>query len=235
MSVLPKFPLSDDTTRDRQQEWLEAGLFQRQFLPPPFQQTHYALDWHWSPASVTSGDWLDYWWTTDEQLFFWLADVAGHDLSSALLSMWLAGWHGRFSQPVPFLQALNARLTELNLSKHVTALAGVLDTKTHSITWVNAGHYPLPIIVQAGRAHSPSAAHGMAMGWVDPLPSLVEQKLSLAPHDELYFCSDGVLDRFEGTLGAKVEQFTAALVQGQLTIDDPHVDDLSWLRLQRIA
>ena len=238
---------SDMPDSQLQQEREKAGSFQRHLLPEPLSHADYQLDWGWQPAQATSGDWLDYWWTADGKLLFWLADVSGHDLSSALLSVWLSGWHGRYDCPMALLTAINQRLIQLESSRHLTALAGLLNPQTHELSWISAGHYPPPLLYSQSQSDAPAPMQvlpgepGMALGWVDSLPRWQTQQLQLQPGDTFCFFSDGLLEQFTGQLAQRLtrlgEQFLASIQSGLPFMmpapDQVLSDDVSWLTLAR--
>lgn len=113
------------------------------------------------PSLFLSGDFVDYAHIKKRYLAFYLADVSGHGASSAFVTIWLKHLvsrmvreEGLFGDEQSFvdgadhmLQQINRELHETRLSHHLTLFVGVIDTVTHKMHYVVAGHLPMPILL----------------------------------------------------------------------------------------
>src|SRR5690606_19833021 len=113
------------------------------------------------PSLFLSGDFVDYAHINKRYLAFYLADVSGHGASSAFVTIWLKHLvsrmvreEGLFGDEQSFvdgadhmLQQINRELHETRLNHHLTLFVGVIDTLTHQMHYVVAGHLPMPILV----------------------------------------------------------------------------------------
>ena len=108
---------------------------------------------------------------------------------------------GRFAtdlSPAHILHELNKDLLDTGLDKHITVCIGMLDNSNNYLEYSVAGHHPLPILYEKGKA-----------AFIDPGKSsfpigLVEDaeyfntRLELAEDFTLFLLSDGILEHLEG-------------------------------------
>jgi serine phosphatase RsbU (regulator of sigma subunit) len=74
------------------QETLNAELagaanYVRSLLPRPITEEHVSVDWCITPSAQLGGDGLGYHWKDSDRFVFYLLDVAGQGVKSALLSV----------------------------------------------------------------------------------------------------------------------------------------------------
>lgn len=133
------------------------------------------------------------------QLGIMIADVSGKGIPAALfmaLSRIVvrvnATWYGR--RPAAAIRDANTIIANDSKSgMFVTLFYGFLDSETHTLTYVNAGHNP-PIHFNAGDgALTELAATGIAMG---ALPDSVysQEIVQMAPGDILVLYTDGITE-----------------------------------------
>jgi phosphoserine phosphatase RsbU/P len=113
------------------------------------------------PSLFLSGDFVDYAYIQQRYLAFYLADVSGHGASSAFVTIWLKHLvsrmvreEGLFSNPTSFqqgaelmMQQINRELHDTRISHYLTLFVGVIDTQTHVMRYLVAGHLPMPILL----------------------------------------------------------------------------------------
>ena len=150
-----------------------AHQVQRRFLP----QAHPAVkDYdfyaYYKAAERVGGDYYDYIPLDEDNVAVIVADVVGHGIAAALLMAKLSG-EARFAMashrdPVAAFEQINKSLSDLNLDKFVTAIMGLLNTKTNQVTFVNAGHMT-PIVRRAnGEVYSLTLeGTGLPLGILD--------------------------------------------------------------------
>jgi len=126
----------------------------------------YTIEHHIIPSLFLSGDFIDYAQIKQRYLAFYLADVSGHGASSAFVTIWLkhvvsrmVREEGLFGDYQSFetgcaqmLQHINRELVETRVGHHLTFFVGVIDTQTRQMRYVVAGHLPLPILLENGKA-----------------------------------------------------------------------------------
>ena len=136
-----------------------------------------------------------------------IADVTGKGIAAALLMAFarplIRSAIDQARDPLVALERTNSILVQERRSAlFVTALAAVLDLRTHVLRVGNAGHEP-PLIVPAdGRPISWLTGSGPLIG-AFPSLGLVPCELTLAPGDLVLLYTDGVTD----TRAASGERF----------------------------
>jgi serine phosphatase RsbU (regulator of sigma subunit) len=172
-----------------------------------------ANDWKWGPyrfqhrvipSLLLSGDFVDY-FNVDEQFsVFYCADVSGHGVSSALITVLVKGLitkhRERFQEglsrlilePDRLLTQLNRDLLQENLDKHLTLFYGVLNQSTNTLCYSCAGHYPPALLFSDGKVRE-LAHKGMAVG-LFPFAAFQSDTIPLPPTFRLTVFSDGALD-----------------------------------------
>lgn len=230
---------------------------QFKMLPPnqwkrgPFEFSHLLL-----PSEYMSGDFLDYFTLDDRQIGFYMADVSGHGVASAFVTVYLKRFvatalecfrHDQPSaidDPATFLNLLNQELLREKVGKHIAICFGVLDLARSSVRLANAGAMPYPLKIGGADA-----------GWLDmasmpvglfPQPEFAVRELTIEPGAALLLCSDGVLEvlpagpceqRLARIATAADSLRTQALtaLRDRINIPDggPLPDDLTLLLLRR--
>jgi len=140
---------------------------QRRLMPKGLKTPEgYSIEHDIIPSLFLSGDFIDYAQIKQRFLAFYLADVSGHGASSAFVTIWLkhvvsrmVREEGLFGDYQSFetgcsqmLQQINRELIETRIGHHLTFFVGVIDTQTRQMRYVVAGHLPLPILIEEGKA-----------------------------------------------------------------------------------
>lgn len=115
-------------------------------------------------SSFLSGDFIDY-FTIDEQRFgFYIADVAGHGVPSAVVTVMLKSMVGRHLEnqrhygddtilrPEALLASLNDSMLEARHGKYLTMFYGVANLADRTFCCANAGQYPFPLLFDGAEA-----------------------------------------------------------------------------------
>jgi sigma-B regulation protein RsbU (phosphoserine phosphatase) len=176
------------------------------------------------PSLFLSGDFVDYAHIKKRYLAFYLADVSGHGASSAFVTIWLKHLvsrmvreEGLFGDEQSFvegadhmLQQINRELHDTRLSHHLTLFVGVIDTQTHKMHYVVAGHLPMPILLTDAGAEYLTGCGKPAGIFKEASWKLYERDL---PEKFALVCfSDGVLETLPQVELADKEAHLLALV-----------------------
>ena len=130
-----------------------------QFKLLPAQEKRFA-DYRFShvlmASELMSGDFVDYFAIDENRVLFYIADVAGHGVASAFVTVYLKRFMGsvleggaaeaELNDPALMLDRLNQELMRDKLGKHIALFVGVLDTRRHQLSYANAGAFPFPLI-----------------------------------------------------------------------------------------
>ncbi len=139
-----------------------AGLVQQDFLPAQLPNTD-EVQWAamFLPAEWVSGDIYDIVRIDEQHIGFYVADVVGHGMPAALLTIFLKQAllmretyesNYRIFPPTEVIKNLNMRMAAQKLSGYqfATCCYCLLNTKTLQLTYARAGH-PYPILIRPGQ------------------------------------------------------------------------------------
>lgn len=210
-----------------------AAELQKRLLPNPLDLKNYHIETFFQPSAYLSGDWYDYWETSEHQLLFYLADVSGHGVASSLLTSWMAAFHNRAKTPQELIKKLNAMLVQENIEKHITMVAGLLDLDTHQLTWSSAGHYPPAIIFEPDQAPKVLNTSSFPLGLTEDL-EVESHTFQMQPGARFIICSDGALEPFDGGLNEQFTQLVTHLQNHAFQAPKHVADDIAILSLRRM-
>lgn len=212
----------------------EAGRQLQQHLLPrsPYEypagiQAEYRL----LPSLYLSGDFIDYGLFGERFVAFYLVDVSGHGVSSALVTalikhsiMHLLRERPLFSQLdsidsdlIEILELINNELRGTHLDKHASMFVGVIDSRARQLHYAVAGQVPMPALVTEEGAHW-LTGKGRPLGLFKTGGWEVRHCV-LPVSWRLVACSDGVLELLEGDLLKKEADLLAKINQSRGDLD----------------
>ncbi|MCD4829956.1 MAG: SpoIIE family protein phosphatase [Candidatus Cloacimonetes bacterium] len=156
------------------------------------------------PSTYLSGDFLDYFAIGEHHFGFYIADVSGHGVSSAfvtvLLKSFMYSYHKDYLDegddsilhPQRILHNLNQVILAQNIDKYLTMFYGVIDMRTNEMVCSNGGQYPFPIFYNGEKADF-LQMKSFPIGVFD-FSDYDEMTLQLPDEFALYCISDGILD-----------------------------------------
>ena len=210
------------------------------------------------PAEWVSGDIYDVTRVDEEHIGFYIADVVGHGIPAAILTIFLKqalvmrqtiGNSYVIFPPAEVMKNLNVRITGQKLSGYqfATCCYCLLNTRTLRLTYSRAGH-PYPVLLRGGSQPKQLQIQGPLLG-IFKKAEYTQQSIQLQPGDKLVLYSDGA-EPFIGTFDERVgfsfrEQFINIIdlpvvemvekfntfTQNE-TIDPAEVDDVTMLGLE---
>lgn len=236
-----------------------AGLEVQKSLMPesPLKFGDYEISHSITPSLYLSGDFVGYNFVLGRYLLFYFADVSGHGSSSAFVTVLLRFMIGRVIRkhqvqkdyaalaqaPEGLVESINSQLLATGLGKHLTIVAGSLDTETRKLRYVIGAQQPAPILISDGQARF-LPGKGKPAGIFEGATWAVEE-VSLPESFALVLLSDGVFDllsdkeivdkektllKYLRTSSESLDKLKDALFIGD--IEDPQ-DDISVLLLTR--
>jgi len=191
-----------------EQELFQASQYVRSLLPEPIEGD-ISIQSSFLPSTQLGGDSFDYFWLDSDHLAFYLLDVSGHGVGSALLSVSVLNLmrtrslrHSRTSQNTTNFYSPSEVLCDLNntfqMSVHndmyFTIWYGVYDKQTHQLVYSSAGHPPSVLI---SNEEIPKIkllkTSGLPIGMMPDI-SYQEQACDIDTNSRLYLFSDGVYE-----------------------------------------
>jgi len=193
-----------------------AGLVQQDFLPtklPNCDEVRWAT--LFLPAEWVSGDIYDVVRIDEQHIGFYVADVVGHGMPAALLTIFLKQAlimretvenNYRIFSPAEVMKNLNVRMAAQKLSGYqfATCCYCLLNIKTLQLTYARAGH-PYPILIRARQQPQHLEIQGSLLG-IFGQTEYIQQTIQLQPGDKLLVYSDGA-EPFIGSTGEDIVSF----------------------------
>jgi len=178
-----------------------AGLVQQDFLPAQLPNTN-KVQWATAflPAEWVSGDIYDIVRIDEQHIGFYVADVVGHGMPAALLTIFLKQalqmretYVNNYCifPPTEVIKKLNMRMAAQKLSGYqfATCCYCLLNIQNLQLTYARAGH-PYPILIKSGQQPEQLEIRGSLLG-VFEQAEYVQQTVQLQPGDKLLLYSDG--------------------------------------------
>jgi phosphoserine phosphatase RsbU/P len=214
------------------------------------------------PAREVGGDLYDFYELDDRRFCFFIGDVSGKGMASALfmartknvirlITRFLRRADGSIPNPAEIITAVNRELSNDNHSMmFVTLFFGIVDARTGDLQFTNAGHNP-PYHLTGKALTAVTAAKGHALGV--RADSIYETGfLRLAPGETIYLYTDGITEaancqnemftdvRLEAVLRKTNHRSTAAIIR--TVVDEVRSfaagtlqsDDITALALRRV-
>jgi sigma-B regulation protein RsbU (phosphoserine phosphatase) len=197
----------DEAQAKLQREFDDAAKYVRLMLPPPMKGRE-SIDWQFHPSAHLGGDGLGYRRINADQLAFYVLDVTGHGLGSALLAVTtLELLRARtvvgldFSKPSQVIERLNRTFQmKDHAGKFFSVWYGVYSHSTRQITYSNAGHPPALLLTPGEDGFQSlikTAPGGPALG-VLPEITAPETTIDFPARSELYLFTDGLYEVLDG-------------------------------------
>jgi sigma-B regulation protein RsbU (phosphoserine phosphatase) len=179
-----------------------AAKIQKSMLPLEFpafpSRQEFSVHAILEPAWEVGGDFYDFFLIDDSHLCFCVADVSDKGVPAALfmaVTKTLIKAHAiPDSSPATILTAVNNELCFRNESSmFVTLFLCILDLRSGSLTYTNAGHNPPYIKTNRGEVVALDNRHGPVAGLV-PRVEYGEDRRQLDPGDLVVLFTDGVTE-----------------------------------------
>jgi serine phosphatase RsbU (regulator of sigma subunit)/predicted ester cyclase len=184
-----------------EQELLVARRIQQASLPeevPELEGWHISL--HYRPAREVGGDFYDFHLLSEGRLGLVVGDATGKGVPAALVMATTCGMLqavsqavGSSSSPGEVLERVNETLlARIPANMFVTCFYAILEPKSASLTYANAGH-DLPYVRRGRGAAEELRARGMPLGLM-PGMSYEEKETILEAGQAALFYSDGLVE-----------------------------------------
>jgi serine phosphatase RsbU (regulator of sigma subunit) len=181
---------------------------------------------NYRPAREVGGDFYDFLELEDDRLGLVVGDATGKGVPAALVMSTTCGMIRAVTQasdysPGEVLQRVNEALTtRIPANMFVTCFYGVLDPRTGSFAYANAGH-DLPYVRRGGDAEE-LMARGMPLGLM-PGMGYEEKEIILGAGDRALFYSDGLVEAHnpEGEMFGfpRLQALVAVHAEGEPLVD----------------
>jgi serine phosphatase RsbU (regulator of sigma subunit)/PAS domain-containing protein/putative methionine-R-sulfoxide reductase with GAF domain len=191
---------SEGALREKEAQLTAAAQIQEFLLPDEsVTMPGFSIAGRCYPAEFAAGDHFDYLWLPDGSLLVVVGDVSGHGVGPAIVT---ASFHTRFQTAAEEFGDLTEMAAKVNASLNkmtrgdvfVTLIAGRIDPKSRTLTYVNAGHPPGIILDSAGRVKAGLKAKNMPLAILPEVDFILGGPVRLATGDIVLFFTDGLVE-----------------------------------------
>jgi sigma-B regulation protein RsbU (phosphoserine phosphatase) len=190
-----------------------ARKVQKSLLPP---ENYTVKDVEFSsfyyPCDAIGGDIYDIFRIDEDKVGIFIADVSGHGLPSAMITIFLKGevshhvkqvlGGGKYTvvSPAEVLRNINQSFIENNIGEgryFVTMVYGVYSLGEKILTLSVAGHHALPVVKRKTGETEAVKMGGFPVGWFEDVGEYEETDVRLFSGDTVFFYTDGVFELLE--------------------------------------
>ncbi|MDD1623582.1 MAG: PAS domain S-box protein [Methylococcaceae bacterium] len=165
----------------------------------PIRSDHFEVTGYCLPADQVGGDYFDYFFRSEDQLDMIIADVSGHSIGPALFMVEtrsaIRTQANRLGTPSETLGVLNNFLFEDldNADYFITLFYLQYNTRTHQLSFANAGHPPPLLLSPFQRECRQLDAEGMILG-VRKNIIFEEKTTTISNGDLILLYTDGITE-----------------------------------------
>ena len=150
------------------------------------------------PAKAVGGDLYDFYFLDKDHLFIGIGDVSGKGVPASLfMATTRTYFRSRISIGTPIQQTvmeINREICKENPNQmFVTLIVGIIDLRSGSMTYCNAGHNPPLLIHPSGDTMFLHEIHGIPLGIFDHV-DYSSGTVQLSEGDLLFLYTDGVTE-----------------------------------------
>lgn len=162
----------------------------------------FRIESYYKPSEALGGDIFDVIRIDDQKSLFYIADVSGHGIRSSLLTIFLRqiirGMKVEAGNLNNILKELLTNYNDLNMGneQYFSILIGLYDKGTSDVTFINAGHNCLPLIVKKDGTKEEITVTGMP---VCELMKKADHRQAAVPverGDRIFLYTDGITEAY---------------------------------------
>ena len=188
-----------DRSRELDRDLLKARKYVQSLLPAPIRTGPVLAEWSFVPSSQLGGDAFGYYWLDPTTFVFYLLDVSGHGVGSAMHSVTVLNVLRQRALPNVDFRNPSEVLANLNdmfpMDSHngllFTMWYGVYRTDERVLTYGSAGHHPAYLVPADRQTSRPIGSPALMIGAFPSLTYEVEHT-PVPAGSTLYLFSDGL-------------------------------------------
>ena len=195
----------EDQNIKMEEDLKSAQRIQEDLLPKELPNgEHFSFASKYIPSGKVGGDMFDAFFDPTYKINLYIADVAGHGVGAAMVTVFLKKTITPFEQytdrnttPKEILSLLNQELIKASFGRmlFVTMLYATFNPLSKQFTYASAGHPPF-ILKSPGKEPVMLRTDGMSLGWKKD-PNFIENTITLEKKDRLIFFTDGLVDAMD--------------------------------------
>lgn len=184
---------------------IQRGLFPIRM--PDVQGVDFSV--RYIPCESVGGDFYDVFRIDENTLGFIIADVSGHGVPSAMITVFLKQEVSQYAkflkgsgehtvvQPKDVLARVNTEFFRMGIGEgeyFITMVYGIYSMKDRCLSCSLAGHHALPLIKNADGSVNSIEMTGFPVGWFEHVAGYEQKDVSLKAGDSVILYTDGLLD-----------------------------------------
>ena len=179
----------------------KASKYVFSLLPAPLTEGKVQTEWLFVPSTQLGGDAFGYNWLDDDTFVFYLLDVSGHGVGSAMHSVTVLNVlrqralpHVDFKSPPEVLASLNGRFQmDDHNGMFFTMWYGVYRPSSRTLTYGSAGHHQAYLVPADRSATQPLGAPALMIGAMPGL-EFEAHEAAVPAGSSLHLFSDGAYE-----------------------------------------
>jgi serine phosphatase RsbU (regulator of sigma subunit) len=187
--------------QDLERDLQRASKYVLATLPERLDTGPVRTDWTYLPSAQLGGDAFGYYWLDPDRFVFYLLDVSGHGVGSAMHSVTIMNVLRQrvlpqvdFGNPADVLSSLNAKFQmESHNGMYFTMWYGVYRTSARTLVYSSGGHHPAFLVPPARNMSHPLGSPAVMIGML-PDQTYQVQQTTVPPGSVLYLFSDGAYE-----------------------------------------
>lgn len=185
----------------RMEDLLQASEIQRSLIKTEFpafpDRTDIDLFTLYKPAKIVSGDLYDYFLMDEDNLVISIGDVSGKGIPAAFfmsIAQTIIKGNANAKKAKSIVNKANKELYTNNQHQFfLTLFLGVLNLKSHTLSYCNAAHTTALLLKPNGEIRELEHSHGLPLG-LYPDKEYSESKIKIEKNDTLILYTDGVTE-----------------------------------------
>lgn len=190
-----------ERAQELERDLRKASNYVHSLLPAPMDSGPVRAEWRFLPSATLGGDAFGYYWLDPNTFVFYLIDVSGHGVGSAMHSVTVMNVlrqqalpNVHFSNPAEILASLNTRFQmDSHDGLYFTIWYGVYRADDRTLTYASAGHHPAYLLPPDRGGIHPLGMPALMIGALPGNDYEVKQT-TVAAGSALYLFSDGVFE-----------------------------------------
>ncbi|MCK5130415.1 MAG: SpoIIE family protein phosphatase [Clostridiales bacterium] len=208
-----------------------ASTLQKSMLPYDIKARNgIRFDMMYLPCEDVGGDFYDIFFTNENEVVFYIADVSGHGVSAAMLTVFFSQTVRSVMEsqldeinPAEVLTEVWQRFMKMDIQEHlyITAWMAVLNLDTGELKYSNAGHIIAPLLYGGDKIQMLESSGFPVCRWI-PNSNYVQKKTTIPKGGRILLYTDGLSDAWRTLEASRISQeyeTPDALARGCLKID----------------
>ncbi|EOY2072428.1 PP2C family protein-serine/threonine phosphatase [Vibrio alginolyticus] len=211
------------------QDLQSASHLMEQLLPAESTIQNIQFSYVYKPCSQIGGDMLGYLELDEQHVAFYVCDVSGHGISSALMAFSIQQTLSQsqgpdsitmelrddgycVSEPASVIERLNRRYQQTRNSQlYFTMAYAILNTKSGQLSYCTAGHPRILVWRASTKTMEQIGDDNFIVGAMQPMEYIGNQ-ISLDEGDELWLYSDGLIEARQGEEMFSLQRLASSII-----------------------